>query len=417
MGITKLKVSNFKSFDELEIELRPLNIVVGANAAGKSNFLEIFRFVQDIAESGLENAVSLQGGIGYLANRKIGAARPISVEISAQFPMARIWGGVTAEGNWYANALGVTYFLDLQVGRSKQEFEIVREEVVQSCDLEYIGLPSESRSERQRRCQLVISRVGVGICQTVNLPEAMDSLDIGVQSHRGFPDLRRQLSPNESLLSASSTPLIPDISLFDFDPRLHKKATPITGRADLDPDGGNLAIALKRILSDPERAAEFSRLLRDLLPFVEDLRVENLADKSLLFLLRETYSGSDYLPAAFLSSGTILIAALLLALYFDRADVTIVEEPERSIHPHLISRVVAMMADAAKTRQVVTTTHNPELVKHADLADLLLVRRDANGFSRISRPAESAELKIFLENELGIDELYVQDLLGAGHAV
>jgi len=77
MAITKVKVSNFKSFDELEVELRPLNVVVGGNASGKSNFLEIFRFLRDLVTYGLENAISLQGGMEYLTNLQIGAARPL----------------------------------------------------------------------------------------------------------------------------------------------------------------------------------------------------------------------------------------------------------------------------------------------------------------------------------------------------
>jgi len=419
MGITRLKVSNFKSFDELDLELRPLNVVVGANAAGKSNFLEIFRFVRDLAESGLENAISLQGGIGYLANLKIGSTRPISVQVTSQVPAMEVpvWAGIKKDGGgtWLANARETIYSLDLLAGSSGQNFTVIREDVAQLCDL--VQLDPPLKVEHKRRCKFLTSRVGREIRRTVQPSRELEFVSTFEQHDLVFTDLKRDLSTDESLLGRSNGPILPNISWFDVDPRLPKKATPLTGRAELDPDGGNLAIVLKSILSDPERAAQFSRLLRDLLPFVEDLRVENLADKSLLFLLRETYSGEDYLPAAFLSSGTIHIAALLLALYFDRADVTVIEEPERSIHPHLISRVVAMMADAARTRQVVTTTHNPELVKHAALADLLLVQRDRNGFSRISRPAENDELKIFLENELGVDELYVQNLLSVGHGV
>ena len=48
VAITKLTVENFKSFDKLEVELRPFNIVVGTNASGKSNFLDVFRFLRDI---------------------------------------------------------------------------------------------------------------------------------------------------------------------------------------------------------------------------------------------------------------------------------------------------------------------------------------------------------------------------------
>ncbi|HEX5717476.1 MAG TPA: AAA family ATPase [Thermoanaerobaculia bacterium] len=79
MAITKIKVSNFKSFDKLEVELRPLNVVVGGNASGKSNFLEVFRFLRDLGRHGLEDAISLQGGMEYLNNLRIGSAQPLSI--------------------------------------------------------------------------------------------------------------------------------------------------------------------------------------------------------------------------------------------------------------------------------------------------------------------------------------------------
>ena len=91
--------------------------------------------------------------------------------------------------------------------------------------------------------------------------------------------------------------------------------------------------------------------------------------------------------------------------------ITIIEEPERNIHPHLISGLVSMMKDASKEKQIIVSTHNPEMVKHSDLEDILLVSRDREGFSQITRPAEKQEVQIFLENEMGIDELYVQNLL------
>ena len=66
MGIKKIKVTNFKSFEKIEIELGRFNVLIGANVSGKSNFVQIFKFLKDIATLGLENAVSLQGGVEYL---------------------------------------------------------------------------------------------------------------------------------------------------------------------------------------------------------------------------------------------------------------------------------------------------------------------------------------------------------------
>ena len=64
--------------------------------------------------------------------------------------------------------------------------------------------------------------------------------------------------------------------------------------------------------------------------------------------------------------------------------------------------------------QIIVTTHNPEVVKYAGVDNLLLVSRGRDGFSRIYRPLEKDEIKIFLENDLGIEELFVQNLLEVG---
>ncbi len=336
MAITKIKVSNFKSFDELKLDLRPLNIVIGANAAGKSNFLEIFRFLRDIAEHGIENAVSLQGGMDYLGNLQI-RDRSTRVAFEAHVP----------SGDGDTSLSGEVTILPRS---GSPGFQIVTKE-----------------------------------------------------TSSGFPDLLEILSG--------------DIRIFDFDPGLSKRAIPVSGKADLEPDGSNLALILRRVLQDEKDRFIFTELLKDALPFVADLRVEQFTDRSLLLALKENYSWDSYVPAAFLSDGTIHLVALILALYFERGEIIVIEEPERNIHPRLISKVVGMLKDTSRRKQVIVTTHNPELVKHADLADLLLVQRDELGFSRISRPAENEELKVFLENDLGIEDLYVQNLLGLRHAV
>lgn len=89
-----------------------------------------------------------------------------------------------------------------------------------------------------------------------------------------------------------------------------------------------------------------------------------------------------------------------------------IEEPERNIHPFLISKVVDMLKEVSANRQIVITTHNPEIVRQVDLAHILLLSKDKEGFSTVSRPGENKEVKIFLENEIGIGDLYIQNLLG-----
>jgi predicted ATPase len=202
-----------------------------------------------------------------------------------------------------------------------------------------------------------------------------------------------------------------EFAIFDFDPKLPKRAVQITGKAELEEDGSNLALILKRVTEDPEKNRMFSNLVSDLLPFVENIGVEKFSDKSMLFKVREKYCSRDFVPASMVSDGTITVALLVLALFFVSKPTIVIEEPERNLHPALIGPLVSMMKDASKTRQIIVTTHNPLLVKHAGIENLLLVSRDQKGFSVIVRPRDKQEVRTFLENEIGIDELFTQNLL------
>ncbi|NYT05735.1 MAG: ATP-binding protein [Methanomicrobiales archaeon] len=201
------------------------------------------------------------------------------------------------------------------------------------------------------------------------------------------------------------------VALYDFDPKLAKRAAPIAGRAELEPDAGNLAIVLRRILADPGKKQMLAAFTAELLPFVEAFGVGE-ADRALVTTVRETYTGTALIPASLVSDGTINVTALIVALYFGEKPVIVLEEPERNIHPFLISKIIDMMHEVPERfgTQLMVTTHNPEFVKYAGMEHLFLISRDEHGFSRISRPSEKEELQAFLAT-MGIEELYVQNLL------
>jgi len=135
-------------------------------------------------------------------------------------------------------------------------------------------------------------------------------------------------------------------------------------------------------------------------------------DVSLILTLRGRYTKGQDLPAFSLSDGTITVFALIIALYFEEKPFIVIEEPVSHIHPFLVGRIIGMMKDASAKKQVMVSTHSTEVVKHACLGDILLISRDSEGFSILSRPADKEEVQTFLENEIGIEELYVQNLLG-----
>ena len=81
MAIKSIRVKNFKSFKDVEVHLGNFNVLIGANASGKSNFIHIIEFLRDIQRHGLENAISLQGGPEYLTNLNIGPDEGLFVEV------------------------------------------------------------------------------------------------------------------------------------------------------------------------------------------------------------------------------------------------------------------------------------------------------------------------------------------------
>ncbi|HWP30271.1 MAG TPA: AAA family ATPase [Fimbriimonadales bacterium] len=89
MAIRKIRISNFKSFENIEVELGDFNILIGANASGKSNFIQVFRFLMDIPTHKLDNAISMQGGVEYLRNINIGSSKCLSLEIVSDNKFAR----------------------------------------------------------------------------------------------------------------------------------------------------------------------------------------------------------------------------------------------------------------------------------------------------------------------------------------
>jgi predicted ATPase len=409
MEIKRIKVANFKSFKELDLEIGRLNVLVGANASGKSNFTQIFKFVRDIASLGLDNAISLQGS-EYLPN----IITPSPKTLSVMF-VFKPGFGFRAKKSLLVDITQSTYEFALRFGKNGGSFEIEKDKLTLKVDY-------ARWSERNKKSHKKNKTIGSGsivvfndnglLKTTIQKPSGVEITEQDLLS----PFWREKLPPKTILIEVPYIPPVrwsfADIALYDFDPKLSKKAALVTGKSELEENGDNLSLVLKNITEDSEKKRKFSNLIKDLLPFVDDLRTDKFVDRSLIFKLSETYYKDGYFPASFISDGTVNISALLIALYFEKKDFIVIEEPERSVHPHLISRLMDMMKDASKNKQIIVTTHSPEVVKHTDIENLLLVRRDKDGFSTISRPGEKDEVKIFLKNELGLDEIFVQNLWG-----
>ena len=414
--LRRLSLENFRSFSTLDVELNDLNVVIGANASGKSNFGQAFRFLRNIALYGLENAVSMQGGPEYLTNTRIGFDRDL--EVGMRFDPITARHRAAASGKIRALQLRhLDYEFAISWSEKGPAPNITADRTTLHGD---VFLERGAGEQSLGQASLVEENRGGKISSKANLPEGVDEADLGLGPEF---QLRGMRIAEGSLMMEATVPMVywafrmgshalmRDHAVFDFDPRLPKQAAPITGKSQLEEDGSNLAIVLNTVLQDEDKKRMLLNLLSYLLPFVKDLQVEKQADRSLLFGLKEKYDSQHYLPASLLSDGTVSVVALILALFFEDHSLVVIEEPERNLHPSLMPRLVELLKDASRNRQVIVTTHNPELIKYVGIENLLLISRDEQGFSQITRPADNEHLKVFLENEIGVEELFVQNLL------
>ena len=430
MAIHRLEVKNFKTFKDLTLDLNRLNVLIGINASGKSNFVEILNFLNNLNTYGLEDAISMEGGINYLQNLKIGKSKPTSLKFLYEYELSDAVDSIIEVEGKTTGMRPTRFEYNLKIYTTEEDKYEIEEEL----EIFYKFFNSfESRKEmmdvikNNKKTQKMDCFIGDGKIDVFrnrenildfkpHIPEGSLITDKILFPEPSFSkkwELRNNLTMIEWYIPIPPFSLLgPNIiGIYDIDPKSTKKVSQIRGKMILDKNGENLPLVLDRIVSDEEAKRKFSNILKNTLPFVSDISTEKFFDnKSVCFKLSESYNPDNYLPASITSDGTVAIVALIVALYFEPSKLKIFEEPERHIHPYLISRIIDMFEDVKEDRQIIITTHNPQTVKSINIDDLLLMVRDDEGFSNISRPANNEDVRSFLKDELGIDELYVNNI-------
>ena len=404
--IKRIELSNFKSFRSLELSLEPLNILIGANAAGKSNFIQLFKFLKHLSKDGLENAIYAQGGPNYFRNIYLKSSEPFSLKVHLEHPLKLF----DAANRTTLLAHELIYALQLSFENEGKTYRVSNEK------LTFLKLNSfNAHDQTPINGYFTISFEDGNIITHDALETSItfSSESLILFSLEDRSDKSAPLIENPSLLSMypSLSQVLQKIATYDFDPKLPKKAITLPGKKELDENGNNIALILRDLAENPEEYNEFLRYLTEVIPYIERIEASKLSDQQLYLQSFETRQPTNPIPGSMLSDGTINITAIILALYFEKKSVIVLEEPERNIHPYLMASLIHMIKDATEHKQIFMTTHHPEIVKYANIDELMLVSRDSNGFSTISKPSENEEIKTFLKNEIGIEELYIQNFL------
>jgi len=397
MYIEEIAVKNFKSFEDLRVKLGKFNVLIGTNASGKSNFVDLLRFIKNLVWCGLDDAFQMMGGVEFVRNLKIGSEKPIEIAFTLRLGVKTNVFGFDMHVNRVAYRLSVKANRSLSIVDDRMTIQAM-DKNKNKFKLEFFKENNRLRYEIKETDEKTKEKLRATLEDVVKLFSRVFSNE---------PIVR-------SLIAIPPPPILAhSIGIYNFDPKEMKGAVKMTGKAELEEDGGNLPIILQKALSSKEKRMNIVYLLKDFVPFVKDVKIERLIDKSIFLSLKEEFYDKN-IPASLISDGTLNILATIVALIHEEKKVYVFEEPERNIHPTLIEKLVNMFKEFSEKKQIILTTHNPLIVKYAGIENILLVKRDEHGFSHIVKPENSVIVKEFLKSDFGLDELFVKGLISEG---
>lgn len=437
MRINKIKIQNFKSIANESFIFNDVNVLIGANASGKSNFVQIFDFLKNIKKKGFEDALIDLGGISNILNFNTKSKRlKIVVEINpnVRFPMP-LGQAILINKRLVKNTDKIEYELVIR-NLNGNSFEF-REEL---SFYQYFSINHYEDGEIGEEIQGYEKTFEYGVSKNFDGTFRLNKPKVSIESfyysdgieNAEYENIRVEAPLNLKMLeelnqnykyrsvleySILSPPKLLDFGIYDIDTKALKKPIKYKHTSELSKNGDNLPIIVRNILSNKEIAEQFTADIISLLDFIEDIqtrRFENIVE----LWVKEKYN-KKATQSNLLSDGTIAAIAFTAILYYQNQSVIFIEEPEHSLHPSLIGKVLSSVYDAVEylDKQIFITTHSPELLRYLkkynkNLDDLILIVRDEeSGHSVLRRPIESRRVKIFLKNELGLDELFIDNLL------
>jgi predicted ATPase len=355
MKLDHIQVTGFKSIHKLDLDLNPLNILIGANGSGKSNFISLFKLLNEIVSGNFQIYVSQSGGADAFLYYGRKETDEITVELNAGQNAYRCSWLPTADNTLIFGSETCTFFgdyvdkKDYLIGRGNRES----------------NLPERAKTNR-------VARYVLQHLKSWKVYHFHDTSESAPVKRRG------SLNDNQYLRT----------------------------------DAGNLAAFLYRMKATANQNYESIRdMVRMVAPFFGDFVLRPIPDSMDQIQLEWRERGSDYpFLAHHLSDGTLRFMCLAtLLLQPDLPSTVIVDEPELGLHPYAITLLASIMRSAASRAQLIISTQSVTFVNQFQAQDLLIANRRERA-TTIERLDEH-ELANWID-EYSLGELWEKNVIG-----
>ena len=361
--LKRVKVKGFRSIKELDLEIRPINVCIGTNGAGKSNLIAFFKLMNEMMGGRLQQYIGTTGRA--TANLYFGPKVTPQLEAELQF-----------EADQGTNAYRMRLF------HAAGDSLIFAEEV--------LSFYSPSHGDTQWM-----------------------SLGAGHQETRVREFAEREPLTNTlgNLLSRCRVYHFHDTS----QTALVRQYCYVEDSRWLMPDAANLAAVLYRLRTENE--VVYRRIVRNVkqvAPFFIDFDLRP-SERNKDITLNWKHRDSDQLFGPHqLSDGTLRAICLIALLQQPKDDlpyVIVVDEPELGLHPHALAMIASLFQAASEHTQVLISTQSSRFVDAFEPEDIVVVERDGEA-TTLKRP-DTETLGEWLK-DYSLGEVWEKNVFGGG---
>jgi len=383
MRLIGLSINNYKSLKNVDFSPKNLSILVGPNAAGKSNFIDALDFLASIYRYGIENAISMKGGYENIAFRKHRRTKaPISFEVRfmlSRTELNRLYARVMQLKNIKRlppqdSSLTIVHSFSFKTKGSdiRSDFIIIDEK------LEIKRKPSKNNTSRSSI--FLISRNHKGVIEPTYLENEIVSYYFRSRFDTDLPLRDFLLSSEQSLFIshpvffyALSLEKLSNIGTFRFSSHACKQSGVPAPQPFLSLYGDNLPAVLdwfKR--KHKEQWGHILEPMIDILPDLEDITIDYTHTKRLGIYFKTKNLQRPW-SVEEVSDGTLQALAILTASVDPRFLIIAIEEVENSLHPWIISILMDRLRLISKNKLVIITTHSPIVIDKSNPDELWIV--------------------------------------------
>lgn len=373
----RIHIEGFRRLHDVDVQLKPLNVIIGANGSGKTSFLDVFTLLAASASGDLQESVSKLGGIdGNLTNLlavKNGKSPAMSFELSMPI----------------AGHAPINYRIAL--AQRGVGYELTDESLTQQRTP--TPPPFMHFTSHQGDVRYYEQQHGL-IPPRWDYAPSESALSQVPKMFQEPEDFRKRL--------ASST----HYHVLDVGPRAPVRLPQPMRDAKLPGhDGEDIVSCLYTLReTDPDQFEAIEDTLRAGFPGFERLNFPPVAAGTLAMTWKERASRHPFYVHQ-LSEGTLRFLWLVTLLQSPGLTaVTLIDEPEVSLHPELLSLLADLMREASQRTQLIVATHADRLVRFLQPSEVLTVDIEESGAARMTW-ADEYDLEQWLD-EYTLDEVW-----------